>query len=141
MSSAPSIGPTLTLNPQTRSLCRPDSCQLTVPVGDIAQNKTDLVCGLVQVLCVEGDSETHSHARSQLHIVCQSSNPTVIDLGLIARWVSERMARTVNSSYLSKGCRVHAIFAGNFHANVVTAFRVPSGFRASFDLRADFMIV
>ena len=38
---------------------------------------------LVEVLSIERDPEAYGHARSKLHIICESSNAPVVDLGLL----------------------------------------------------------
>jgi hypothetical protein len=43
---------------------------------------TDLVGGLVQVLGVEGSTETEGDARAEQDVVGQGGNTTVVDLSL-----------------------------------------------------------
>lgn len=43
----------------------------------------NLVCSLIQILCVKRDTKTSSNTRPELDVVCQSSNSAVVDLGLI----------------------------------------------------------
>ena len=44
---------------------------------------TDLVGGLVQVLCVEAGTETESDTSAELDVVGKGSETTVVDLGLL----------------------------------------------------------
>ena len=96
----------------------------------------------VEILSVEGQPETHSDTRSKFDIIRESSNASVIDLGLISE-TSLAIPRIsgLGGSYLGKGGGVHAIFACHFHADVVAAFRVPRCFGACLGLRVDLVVV
>lgn len=96
----------------------------------------------VEILSVERQPETHSDTRSKFDIIRESSNASVIDLGLIGE-LSLAIPRKsgLSGSYLGKGRGVDTIFACHFHANVVATFRVPRCFGARLGLRIDLVVV
>lgn len=96
----------------------------------------------VEILSVKRQPKTHSDTRSKFDIVRESSNASVIDLGLIRKLSLAVPSKSgLSGSYLGKGCGVETIFACHFHTNVVTTLRVPRCFGACLGLRIDLVVV
>ena len=84
---------------------------------------TNLVWRRVELLGIEGSTETKGNTLTEEDVVGQSSNTAVVDLGL------------------GEGERVNAVLGGNLKTDIVAALRVPDGLGASLDLGVDLVVV
>lgn len=85
------------------------------------EGSADLVGGLVQVLGVERGPQTQSHTSSELDVVGQGGDTTVVDLGLFLSQHCISMLQDMWITDLSERAGVQLVLGGNFQTNVASS--------------------